>query len=164
MFDLQKYYANYTAQVQPQIPEPVLAVGLLSHQGRASAGAAYFVSPLAAMIMRSGKKKLAGGLPKEMLAAVTQHRLYLFEYRQGMGGLKVKGDPIMWERSWFQVHVDSSSGFAHGVRFSFPDGSTVALEASTGMGMSEFNVPLLQWLTTPVPQVRVQVHHLPAQP
>ena len=161
MFDLQKYYANYTAQVQPHISEPVLAVGLLSHAGRAGAGAASFVSPLAAMIMRSGKKKLAGGLPKEMLAAVTQHRLYLFEYRQGMGGLKIKGDPIMWERSWFQVHVDQGSGFAHGVRFVFPDGSTVALEASTGMGMSDFNVPLLQWLTTPVPQVRVQVQHLP---
>jgi len=85
----------------------------------------------------------------------------MVEYRQGRRGLRIKGDPLVWERSRFQVHIDADNGLGHRVRFAFPDGSTVAQEASTGMGLSEFNVPLRHWLLTPVPQVRVQVHRGP---
>ena len=71
--------------VQPHVPEPVIAVGVLQPAGTWGSMAGDQVSGLLGMVMRRNANKRAGGLGKDKafrskiaVIAVTQNRVYAF--------------------------------------------------------------------------------------
>ena len=143
--DLQQRYAD---SLQPHVPEPILAVGLLSRVGAMGRTLLWKASPLAAMAHSQLAKKKASGLPTNVVVAVTATRVHLFDFRPKGSSIKVKGEPTVWDRAGFQGWIDAPGTLSTRVRLQFADGTTVELDANRAMpGYADFNTPMLDLLT-----------------
>jgi hypothetical protein len=105
-----------TELVQPHVPEPVTAVGMLQPAGTWGAFGAGKASPLLGSILRHKHNKAAGGLartgmmkrPQMALIALTEGRVYALGATFKSGGWAI-GDAIGdWDRS--ALHVETIPG------------------------------------------------------
>ncbi len=148
---MHDYLDRTTASLQPHVPEPILAVGVFSRPGAMGNALVSQVSGAAYLVRNHQAKKAAGGLPHNVVVALTATRLYLFAYRPGWGGkLKVKAPVAVWERTRFVTAVDMPGTLAARVRFHFDDGSQVQLDWNRGFGGEAFNGPIVLALTQPM--------------
>jgi len=92
--------------VQPRVPEPVLAVGMLQPAGTWGATGLGQLSGLAGMIKQKKANKAAGGLAKGPIfsqtklavIALTDDKVYAFSGKPGMGGWKIKDQLGTWDK------------------------------------------------------------------
>jgi len=96
--------------------EEVLAVGAMRRGGfsgqyaasKAGGGLAYAAVSLA-------RKKKAGGLPQQVLLALTPDRLYAFKLKMKSGGRKyeAKDEVGVWERSALRISAEEKMGLTN---------------------------------------------------
>ncbi|MFN8039790.1 MAG: hypothetical protein U0Q07_11330 [Acidimicrobiales bacterium] len=143
MASTDEYLARYATALQPHVPEPIRAVGILCRPGALGNALVYQASPMVAMIRNRSAKKASGGLPPNLAVAATETRVHLFDYRPTNRGLKVKREVLVLDRSTFQVAFDQPGTLAQRVRFFFADGSQLELDANKTLAKwSDFHTPL----------------------
>jgi len=149
--DYAKYRQKYQETLQPLVPEPIVTVGLLSISGAGAAGAMRMASPLAGRLMGRSASKQAGGLPKDLVLAITATSIHAFGYKPKGSGIKTKGDPFVWARSDLRVTPAAGQAWGSKVWFDFDDaGERLELETSPFMG-GEFNQPMFDLFATSYP-------------
>lgn len=143
------WVAKVNETAQEQVPEPVVASGILQPAGTWGSFGLDQVSGVAAMFKRRKVNKDAGGLArtswkgtKTVLLAVTAEKLYAFAVKQKGRNWKVEGQLGKWNRS--DLDVETSPGkLATKVVFDVqPTGEHYELEATT-VGSAGFNDPFL---------------------
>ncbi len=139
--------------VQPRVPEPVIAVGMLQPAGTWGSFGANQLSGLAGTLMRRAANKRAGGLGKSgafstktALVAVTGERLYAFNAKPSGRSWKIIDEVGDWDRS--DVTVTTKPGtLSTKVVFDVQStGDHFELEATTAMGGDRINKPFLDEL------------------
>jgi len=139
--------------VQPRVPEPVIAVGMLQPAGTWGSFGAGQLSGLAGTLMRRAANKRAGGLAKSgafstktALLAVTEQRLYAFNAKPSGRSWKIVDEAGDWDRS--DVTVTTTPGkLSTKVVFDVQStGDHFELEATTAMGGDRINKPFLDEL------------------
>ena len=143
------WVAKVNETAQEQVPEPVVASGILQPAGTWGSFGLDQVSGVAAMFKRRKVNKDAGGLArtswkgtKTVLLAVTGEKLYAFAVKQKGRNWKVEGQIGVWNRS--DLDVETTPGkLATKVVFDVqPTGEHYELEATT-VGSAGFNEPFL---------------------
>ena len=143
------WVARVNETAQEQVPEPVVASGILQPAGTWGSFGLDQVSGVAAMFKRRKVNKDAGGLArtswkgtKTVLLAVTGEKLYAFAVKQKGRNWKVEGQLGKWNRS--DLDVETIPGkLATKVVFDVqPTGEHYELEATT-VGSAGFNDPFL---------------------
>jgi hypothetical protein len=136
-------FDDWKVKVGDHIGEPVL--GLIAVQPRGSAGAMGAgiglskISPLASMAVSKmqgskGNPK-AGGLgkisvwqTKSAILAATADKIYVYEAKQGMGGLKLKDPIYVWPRKDFKINAEPKKTTA-AIDIELPDGTAFEVES-----------------------------------
>lgn len=106
-------FEDWRTKVSNKIGQPVLAMVAVQPRGAAGAGGASLgiskISPLASMVISkaqgSKSNPKSGGLgkisvwsTKSAILAATAEKIFVFEAKQGMGGLKLKDPIYVWNR------------------------------------------------------------------
>jgi hypothetical protein len=139
MASTEKFMRSCTDALQKQIPEPVVAVAMLSRAGQTTTDALYFASPLAAALRGREAKAQAGGLPSRVAVGLTATSIYLFDAKPKGFGIKLKGAPVVWDRSAVRV-TPSGVGDCDGVTVELlVTGEVVQLENQRLVGLDGFN-------------------------
>lgn len=149
MFDSSKYYDRYLSDLSPHVQGEIRAVGLLSRPGAMTGTMLGQVSGLARMINNAGGKKKAGGLPPNVVLAVTDSQVYVFRYKPGGwgGGLKVKDPLVVWPREAIHVQHTGSGTLADTLTIHIAGQDPIQLDSNKLPGFkSDFNAPLFQEL------------------
>jgi hypothetical protein len=150
MATTEEYLARYVAAAAAHLDEPIAAVGMCSRPGSMGNAMAYQVSPLWAMLRDRKAKQASGGLPRNILVAVTPTRLVAFEYRPKGTGIKLKDRCGEWPRAGLVVQADAPGTLTQRIRLDWPDGTTLELDASRGIGKhADLNGPFLAALGVP---------------
>jgi hypothetical protein len=138
-------FDDWRRKVSDKIGAPVLEMVAVQPRGSAGAGGASIglskVSPLAGMLVSKAQgaksNKKSGGLgkitswsTKSAILAATADRVYAFEAKQGMGGLKLKDPLYVWDRQGFTVHAEPKKMTA-AIDITVPTGETYELESMT---------------------------------
>jgi hypothetical protein len=100
---LQTYYEALNQQVEQQLQGPVIVAGVYHHAGVVSSMVLHKVSPLLALLKRRGDKEKAGGLPKQMILALTNDHVIVFTAKPHRGGLQLGERVAWWARADVQV-------------------------------------------------------------
>ncbi|MGQ0803326.1 MAG: hypothetical protein ACT4PI_05625 [Actinomycetota bacterium] len=101
--------------VQPHVPEPVLAVGMLQPAGTWGATGLGQLSGLAGMIEQRKANKSAGGLAsgpifkqtKMAVIALTADKVYAFSGKPGGRGWKIKDHLATWEQKDLKIATEA---------------------------------------------------------
>jgi hypothetical protein len=115
-------FEDWRKKVSAKIGEPVLALMAVQPRGAAGAGGASMglskISPLAGMIVSKAQgtksNPKSGGLgkisvwsTKSAILAATADKVYVFEAKYGMGGLKLKDPIYVWDRKDVKVSAEA---------------------------------------------------------
>lgn len=115
-------FEDWRRKVSEKVGQPVLALMAVQPRGAAGAGTSSIglskISPLAGMIVSKAQGAKAnpksGGLgkinawsTKSALLAATPEKVYVFEVKQGMGGLKLKDPIYVWDRKDVNVTAEA---------------------------------------------------------
>jgi hypothetical protein len=149
MFNTDKYYQRYLDDLAPHVQGQVLAMGVLSRPGAMAGVLVGQVSGIGRMINNAGAKKKAGGLPQNVVLAVTEHHVYVFNYKPGGwgGGLKVKDPIVVWPREAIHVQHTGSGTLADTLTINIAGQEPIQLDSNKMPGFkSDFNAPLFQLL------------------
>ncbi|MCU1453079.1 MAG: hypothetical protein JWN46_1225 [Acidimicrobiales bacterium] len=132
--------ATYLAQLQPHIVEPILEVGFLSTPG-AVAGlvrdqvkgkALGFLSPLVGLVYRRKKTAARVEVTRNDLVAVTEQRVYLFEFPSRGGTFTVSGPPIVWSRAGLVVAAEAQGRLTQRIHVRLASGDEVDYDINRG--------------------------------
>jgi hypothetical protein len=142
-----KYRQKYIADVSAHIGEPVQAVGIFSRPGAMNSLLLGKLSPMAGSIKNQSSRGKAGGLPQNVVIAVTADRVFVFGYKPRGTSLKLK-DPIgVFERRGMRAEVVSQGSLANRIRFHLPNGDSIELDSNKMPGSSsDFNAPVIEAL------------------
>ena len=139
-----------TEVVQPRVPEPVIAVGMLQPAGMWGSFGAGQLSGLAGTLMRRAANKRAGGLAKSgafstktALLALTEGRLYAFNAKPSGRSWKIVDEAGDWDRADLTVTTTAGTMSTKVVFDVQSTGDHFELEATTVMGGDKFNRPFL---------------------
>lgn len=105
----QKYLSAWTQQASERLGEPVEAVGLFSRTGAFTTAAAYQVSGGLGMLLNFFGKKKGGGLPMNVLAALTADKVHVFDYRPRRTKIALEKEVATWDRHALQVSSEQGA-------------------------------------------------------
>lgn len=142
--------------VQPEVPEPVVSVGMLQPAGTWGAAGIGQLSGLAGMVMRKAATKRAGGMGKVTefktriaLIALSEKRLYAFNAKPKGRSWKVEGAVGDWDRSDLAIETTPGKLATKVVIDVKSTGAHFELEATTVASAGNFTGPFLAELTKP---------------
>jgi hypothetical protein len=143
-----QYMLGMIDSVQPHVDEPVLACGAFSTAGSLTSVGVGKISPLASMLMRKKGKSKSGGLPTNVLVAVTATKAHIFGFSPRGSHVVVKNKVDEWDRRGMEISTEDKS-FATRVFIHLPnEGRRLELDANKmSMGINE---EVLRLLSTPV--------------
>jgi hypothetical protein len=136
-------FDDWRRKVSEKVGQPVLAMMAVQPRGAAGAGGAGLgiskISPLASMIISKtqgaksnpksgGLGKISAWSTKSALLAATEDRVYAFEAKQGMGGLKLKDPLYVWDRKDVRVSAEERKMTA-AIDLQLATGETFELES-----------------------------------
>ena len=134
--------------------EQVLAAGAMRRGGasgqfgasKAGGGIAYAAVALA-------RKKKAGGLPQQVLLAVTPERLYAFKMKMKSGGrsYEAKDEVAVWERAGLRVSTTQKMGLTN-VTIESPAEGEKATLVPIGVKDDPVNLELIAMLERRIPR------------
>ncbi len=137
-------YRETVAKHLGQPVEAVEAVGVFSRPGSMGNLMLGKLSPLAAAARSRAAKAKTGGLPQNVVLAVTADRVYVFAYKPSGTKLKLKDPIAVWDRSQVRVEVLKEGMAANRLRVHLPDGDAIELDSNRMPGSSDdFNAPVL---------------------
>jgi hypothetical protein len=144
----EKYREKYMAAVADQIGERPGAVGQFQRSGMARTMGLSAVSPLAGMLSGRAAKKKSGGLPEQIILAVTDDKVYVFEFKPTGLNVKVKDPLVIWDRSQMTAERLKEGGMWDRLRLHVPDrDEPLDLTSNKMPGSSEdFNAPVIDVL------------------
>jgi hypothetical protein len=102
------------AKVQAEVPEPVLATGMVQPAGTWGAAGLMSLTPAGGLLRQRSANKNAGALStrgamfktnRQTMLAVTDDKLYAFETKTGWGGVKILGTLATWNRSDLKIQT-----------------------------------------------------------
>jgi hypothetical protein len=136
--------------VQPRVPEPIVAIGMLQPAGTWGSFGAGQLSGLAGTLMRLSANKKAGGLAKSgafstkiALIAVTEGRLYAYNAKPSGRSWKIVDEAGDWDRSDLTIATTPGKLSTKVVVDVQSTGDHFELEATTVMTADDFNRPFL---------------------
>ncbi len=92
----EKLIEGYKRQLAEKLGAPVAEIGIYSRPGGLSTALAFAFSDGVGMLGSSEGKKASGGLPMNVIMALTTSELAIFEYKaKGMGGTLKLGDALL---------------------------------------------------------------------
>jgi hypothetical protein len=138
----EQWRERYLRALQPHVSEPVIGAGMLSRSGGVARMGVAKVSPLASVLMGARAKKASGGLPTNVLVAITADKVHLFDFSPRGMDFKIKGEVATWDRKEMRVTTEPKAT-ATRVRVELP-GSAVELDAMKGGG--GFNDEMIELL------------------
>jgi len=123
MFDLtmseeqcEQFRRQLTDAVRDHVNgEELVAAGAFRRGGAAGSYAASKAGGgLVYAAVALGRKKKAGGLPQQILLAVTPDRLYAFDTKmKGRAGFVVKKEVAVWERAGLRISSEQKMGLTN---------------------------------------------------
>jgi hypothetical protein len=125
--------------VQPHCDAPVRSVIVCQHEGAMGRGlAAPISSGLGSALSRHDAKKLSGGLPANVVLALTDDTLHAFAFKPGGWTLKpklrIKGEVARWARADLVVAAERRN-ITNALTFTqHSSGTSFHLEATSAMG------------------------------
>lgn len=148
--DDEKYRQRYIGVLEPKVPAPIRAIGMLSRPGAMTGALLSQVSGAASLAFGSSGKKKAGGLPMNVVLAATDDEIYVFEYKPKGRSIKVKDPIVVWPRAAIQVEQTATGTFADRLTVHIQGQEPIELDSNKMPGFkSEFNAPLFQLLGGP---------------
>jgi hypothetical protein len=141
---------SINAKVQAEVPEPVVACGMLQPAGTWGSFGLMKLSPAAGIFKQRSANKNAGQLStrgamfknnRQTMFAVTADKLYAFETKIGYGGIKILGQLVEWNRADLTVQTIPGK-LATKVVIDHADGGHYELEVTT-VASKGYNNPLL---------------------
>jgi hypothetical protein len=144
------------AKVQAQVPEPVLASGMVQPAGTWGAAGLTSLSPAGGIFRQRSANKNAGALStrgamfksnRQTVLAVTVDRLYALETKLGWGGMKILSTLAVWDRADLTVQTQPGKVSTR-VVIDHTDGGHYELEATT-VASRGLNDALLAELAAP---------------
>jgi len=150
---------TYLAQLQPHVPEPILAVGFLATAGYTAGmikdysigGSIGMISPLAGWLFR--RKKVANRIEasENLLTAVTASGIYLFSFPMRGEAFVVSGPPTVWNRADVRVTAEAPKKLAQRIHVEHRDGRKDEYDIATGIReWATFSDAMRDLLLTPV--------------
>jgi hypothetical protein len=143
--DTLTYRVWYYQGLQPHVPEPIVAVGILNQGDGMRNTLLGKASPMVFHALRHKTRKQAHGLPNTVAVAVTDRNVHLFSYSGRRDGMDVGQEVARWDRAGLSVSLRPTS-LATQVDVDLADGTRYRLESTKG---SDFNDELLDHLCTP---------------
>lgn len=144
----ERYQEKWKASLEGKVPGEVLAVGLFSRPGSMGNMVASMVSPLAGMLGNHGSKKRAGGLPQNVVLAITADEVHVFPYKgTATGGIKVKQPVVVWPRSAVHLAHAGSGAMTDTFHVEIAGQEPIQLDSYKMPGSSsDFNEPVFALL------------------
>ena len=141
---LRQYYIDPLSE---KLGTPVEACGVYSRPGAASAAVSFAFSDGVGMFTDSEGKKASGGLPMNVILALTAAELVVFEMKAGMTGKLKLNDPLRrFPRNQVEAEVAGEGSMGARLRFTTSEGS-FELDANKLPGMDiEWNLTLVRAL------------------
>ncbi len=128
------FTARYIDLAQREVPdERVVAAGTLSRTGAMGNTLVAMFSEVAAIIGSMSNKRTSGGLPKNVVVAVTQTRVLFFGFKVRGGSVVITGLALTLLRSNVRVVV-AKGILATNVQFQLADGTAFQLDSNCGNG------------------------------
>jgi hypothetical protein len=146
------------AKVQAQVPEPVLASGMVQPAGTWGAAGLTSLTPAGGLARQRSANKNAGSLStrgamfktnRQTLLALTADKLYAFETKFGWGGMKLLSTLAVWDRADLTVQTQPGK-ISTRIIIDHTNGEHYELEATT-VASRGLNDPLLAELASPSP-------------
>ena len=116
MFDLtpekaEAWKAQLIETAQPHVGgEEIVAIGAFRRGGSTASMAAGHLGGLAYAANSLLHKKRAGGLPQQVLLALTRDKLYALKAKPAGRKWKVKGEAAVWNRSDLRTSTEQKMG------------------------------------------------------
>jgi len=130
-----KMREKYLAQLGEKLGAAAEEFGIYSRPGGMSTAVSYSVSGGLGMFSNSEGKKASGGLPMNVILALTAAELVVFEMKAGMTGSLKLGEPLRrWPRSAVRAEIAGQSSTGARLRFTVDEGS-FELDANKLPGM-----------------------------
>jgi len=145
--------------MQPHVPEPVVAVGILQPAGTWGASALGMVSPLAGMLKQRKANKASGDLAqgalnvnpfqnvKMAMIALTADKLYAFSGKPRGMNWKIGDELGSWPRNDLKIATEEGKASTKITMDVISTGDHFELEATTAMQRSNFHDVFLAELT-----------------
>ena len=142
--------------VQPHVPEPLVAVGLLQPAGTWGSFGAGQLSGIAGMVMRKAANKRSAGLGKQgafttrsAILGITADKIYAFNGKPSGRSWKVTDQVGEWARDDLRVETTKGNLSTKVVIDVASSGEHYELEATTVMQAGNFTDTFLAELTRP---------------
>lgn len=137
----EKYRAKYLEAVQPHVADPVRAIGVFSRPGSLAMAGLMHISTAVAVSMEDR----SSGLPRNVVMAVTDDAVHVFDFKPKGFNIKVKKEVATWPRAGITVTKGEGGMLATRVAFDWADGGHVELDSNIGgTGFNEELIALLQ--------------------
>jgi len=144
------------ATVQPHVPEPVIAVGVLQPAGTWGAMGGDQLSGLVGTLMRKNANKRSAGLGKNSafrtkvaLVAVTEARVYAFNAKGWGPQCKIVDEVGDWDRDDLKITTTPGKMSTQFVIDVVSTGDHYELETNALMGMGGFTKKFVDALNAP---------------
>jgi hypothetical protein len=144
------------ATVQPHVPEPVIAVGVLQPAGTWGAMGGDQLSGIVGSLMRKNANKRSGGLGKNSafrtkiaLIAVTEGRVYAFNAKGWGPTTKIVDEVGDWDRSDLKITTTKANLSTQFVIDVESTGQHFELETNALMGIGGFTAKFVDALKIP---------------
>ena len=141
------------ATVQPRVPEPVIAVGVLQPAGTWGAMGGDQLSGIVGSLMRKNANKRSGGLGKNSafrtkvaLVAVTDNRVYAFNAKGWGPTCKIVDEVGDWDRADLKITTTAGSMSTQFVIDVVSTGDHYELETNALMGVGGFTAEFVDAL------------------
>ena len=136
----EKYREKYLKALQPHVAHPIRAVGAFSRPGSLARAGLMHVSPATAVTFEDR----SSGLPRNVVMAVTDDAVHVFDFKPKGFNIKVKKEVATWLRAGIVVTKGEGGVLATRVAFNWSDGGHVELDSNIGGG--GFNEELISLL------------------
>ena len=141
------------ATVQPRVPEPVIAVGVLQPAGTWGAMGGDQLSGIVGSLMRKNANKRSGGLAKNSafrtkvaLVAVTDTRVYAFNAKGWGPTCKIVDEVGDWDRTDLKITTTAGTMSTQFVIDVVSTGDHYELETNALMGVGGFTTEFVDAL------------------
>jgi hypothetical protein len=143
----EKYRQKYIEAASEKLGRPVEAVGLFSRPGWASTMALGFFSYLGHLISNRAGAAKSGGLPMNVILAVTSDEVYAFDFTPKGTSVKLKEPVGIWPRAEVRAERIGTGAVADRIRFHLAGGEPIELASNKMPGSSsDFNAPVVDLL------------------
>ena len=150
----EQYRQTYIQQIQPCLPEPILAVGFISTPGYVSGlmsdavlgKAITSMSFVGGRMFHRNRRQVRDTVVQNQLVAITPTTVNMFDFIAGQDFAVTKA-PTVWARSSFRVTAEVRGRMSQHLHVDFATGERIDVDVNFSKGeWATFNDPMLALL------------------